>query len=95
MYTKLLGLCLAVVIVFVGCEFEPVNRDADIISEPTKNETDGEVAALEYFYYVTPYGRKYHLQDCSYIQRDLSECRKFTDITAESYGYSPCFRCIG
>ena len=68
----------------------------DIIS--VENEISNKEAGVEennIYFYVTPHGEKYHYSDCSYIRRDLSECRMYTEVQAEKRGYEPCSRCIG
>ena len=91
-------VCFAFLLFVLGCSDEKDSGEQYTFVVNSVNEDRGSEIVCNKdseIYYVTPYGKKYHCADCSYIKRDLSECRKFSDIEAEEKGYAPCSRCIG
>ena len=83
-------------VLFQGCIEKDISHETSEtdLFEDCENEVQQNNDKNIYFY-VTPHGEKYHYSDCSYIRRDLSECRMYTEVQAEKRGYEPCSRCIG
>lgn len=70
---------------------EPIITEPTVTSiteKPTEQVTENNVEKL---YYVSKSGKKYHLEDCNYINAD--ECTKLTLEEVEKLEYEPCKVC--
>lgn len=62
-----------------------------LVSLPACHNSSESSESTKY-YYVTPYGEKYHKESCRYIQNAENGYKKITAEQAER-NYSPCKVC--
>ena len=98
MKVRLFAIFCIVVLLF-GCDEKENYETTEIFDTPLSQtrievDVDEENYKNEVYYYVTPYGKKYHYSDCFYVRAKLSKCTTYTLEDVIKYGYDACSRCV-